>query len=74
MIDRFPEMRFWVAQNKSVPLEILEILARGPDASVRRMVAMKNRLSRALIDTLARDEDATVRQRIAYNKKTPIEV
>jgi hypothetical protein len=26
LIERFPEMRFWVAQNKTLPLSVLEIL------------------------------------------------
>jgi hypothetical protein len=70
IIDRFPEMQFWVAQNKTVPLEILEVLAQSQDSSVRVMVAPKNRLSHALINALARDSDSAVRQRIAYNKET----
>jgi hypothetical protein len=40
VISRFPEMREWVAYNKTVPLNILEILARDENESVRAAVAM----------------------------------
>lgn len=35
----FPEKAFWVAQNKTVPLEILEQLSKNTDTTVRAMVA-----------------------------------
>lgn len=74
VIKRFPDMRIWVAQNKTVPLEILSILARDEDSAVRAFVAMKNKLSMDLFKLLASDSDDFVRERIAFNKNTPIEV
>jgi hypothetical protein len=71
IIDRFPEMRVWVAHNKTVSLEVLSVLARDVDPTVRLIVAMKNKLSYDLFFLLASDVDDGVRQRIAYNKKTP---
>jgi hypothetical protein len=47
IIDRFPQMRFWVAQNKTVPLPILEVLRRDPDERVRSMVRAKRSWARA---------------------------
>ncbi|GAB1644409.1 hypothetical protein [Krasilnikovia sp. MM14-A1259] len=47
VIDRFPQMRFWVAQNKTVPLSILEVLRRDPDERVRSMVRAKRSWARA---------------------------
>ena len=41
VIRRWPDLRFWVAQNKTVPLEILEILAKDPDPKVPDMVSRK---------------------------------
>ena len=38
LIEAYPESRFWVANNKTVPLEILRILASDQDAKVRTMV------------------------------------
>lgn len=71
VVSRFPEMREWVAHNRTVPLEVLEVLARDSSASVRATVAEKRKLSLELFDVLSRDRDELVRQRIAYNKKTP---
>jgi hypothetical protein len=74
VIKRFPEMRFWVAQNKTVAMEILFCLASDPDANVRTMVAMKHKLSKELMTLLANDVNSSVRQQIASNKKTPDEI
>jgi hypothetical protein len=71
VIARYPEMRRWVAQNKTVPLRILEVLAVDPEPAVRFAVAMKNKLTQELFVTLAKDPDSSVRQRIAYNKNVP---
>jgi hypothetical protein len=74
VIERYPDMRIWVAHNKTIPLEVLEVLARDPDAEVRLAVAMKNKLSGELFWLLANDTEEGVRQRIACNKKTPVEI
>lgn len=74
VISRFPEMREWVAHNKTVPIEILDVLARDEVVSVRAAVADKRKLSVELFELLAQDRDELVRQRVAYNKKAPIKV
>jgi hypothetical protein len=71
VIDQFPDMRQWVAHNKTVPISILEILAKDLDSDVRFAVAMKRKLTPELFELLARDPNESVRQRIAYNAKTP---
>ena len=43
IIDRYPDMRVWVAQNKTVPLDILGLLRHDPDERVRSMVRAKDR-------------------------------
>ena len=47
VIERFPEMRSWVAHNKTVPLEILEILRQDPDEQVQWAVRQKRSWARA---------------------------
>ena len=74
VIQRFPDMRFWVAQNKTVPIEVLEVLARDPDPRVRSMVAMKNKLTKELFALLSTDQDDAVRARVAHNRKVPSEI
>jgi hypothetical protein len=54
IVDRFPEMRFWVAQNKTVPLSILEVLRDDPDEQVRSMVRAKGTWRRAHPDDTKR--------------------
>jgi hypothetical protein len=74
VIERFPEMRRWGAQNKTVPVEVLTALASDSDPHVRLMEAMKNKLTNELFALLAADQDDAVRARIAYNKNVPVEI
>jgi hypothetical protein len=74
VIRCFPDMRFWVAQNKTVPVEVLAVLAHDPDSRVRSMVAMKNKLTDDLFMLLATDQDDSVRASLAHNKKVPSEI
>src|SRR5262249_30672705 len=53
VIDDHPDMRFWVAQNKTVPHSVLERLAVDPDSRVRWMVARKRKAGAALLAALA---------------------
>jgi len=71
LIEEHPRSRFWVAQNKTVPLTILKRLAADEDPQVRGMVAMKRKLDEETFRRLAADADASVRMRIAGNAKTP---
>jgi hypothetical protein len=71
VIARFPDMRVWVAHNKTVPLEILRGLAHDPQADVRAAVAMKRKLDDSLFELLSGDRDDSVRLRLACNRKTP---
>jgi len=64
VIKKYPDMREWVAHNKSIPVEIMEILADDADERVRFNVATKNRLPEHLHLKLAKDSDSSVRQRI----------
>ena len=68
VVEKYPEMKEWVARNKTVPMQVLDQLALDVDPRVRVAVAMKNKLSNDLMLTLAKDSDPSVRERIAYNK------
>jgi len=69
VVARMPEMRFWVAQNKTVPVEILGLLVDDPDARVRDMVARKRKLPEHLQFRLAGDSDSGVRAALAANAR-----
>ena len=71
IVETMAEMRFWVAQNKTVPVEILSRLACCDDPHVRRMVARKRKITEPIAILLARDADETVRVGLAYNAKLP---
>lgn len=71
VIERYPEMRFWVAQNKTVPLRILELLVEDPDDNVRFMVANKRKATPDILAKLARDKHESVRAAVASNRSTP---
>lgn len=74
VISRYPDMRQWVAHNKTVPIDILAVLARDPDNHVRLMVAMKRKLTQEILETLAVDNDESVRLRVAMHRRTSREV
>jgi hypothetical protein len=74
LIREYPEMRFWAAHNKTVPVEILATLAGDPDPRVRRLVAMKRKATPEVLYRLAGDQHEGVRMAVAWNRRTPREV
>ena len=74
VISKFPEMKEWVAHNRTVPLNILNILSQDMNDSVRATVASKRKLSPELFELLSKDRSEVVRERVAYNKKAPIHI
>ncbi|WP_080966508.1 hypothetical protein [Variovorax paradoxus] len=73
VIENYPELRQWVAHNKTVPLEILKYLVENHPGT-NLFVADKRKLSPELFDILSRDENYLVRERIAINAKTPLHI
>ena len=69
VVAQFSDMRFWVAQNKTVPMEILAILADDSDGHVRHMVASKRKLSSPLQMKLSADREESVRRALVGNQK-----
>lgn len=71
VVAAHPDLRFWVAQNKTVPSSVLRVLAADPDPKVRHMVASKRKCEPDLLARLAADPDSAVRLAVAYNPNTP---
>ncbi|WEF35469.1 hypothetical protein [Pseudoduganella chitinolytica] len=67
IIETCPERRIDVAQNRTIPDEIMRILASCDDPTVRSLIAQKRRLTLDMFPLLARDPDETVRRAIAAN-------
>lgn len=74
VIRRYPDMHFWVTQNKSVPNEILEELIENPEWRVRHMIASKNKISETIQKKLAIDKEVFVRSALVRNKKIRLNV
>ncbi|MDB4759719.1 HEAT repeat domain-containing protein [bacterium] len=74
VVTRMPDMRFWVAQNKTVPVAVLEQLADDPNSRVRDMVARKRKIPETLQIKLAADTEPSVRSALAYNAKVTARV
>ncbi len=73
IIDMYPEFRTWVIHNKTIQIEILEILSKNPNPDVRLSVARKRKISEKIKFDLAQDIDENVRFALMSNTKLNIE-
>jgi hypothetical protein len=71
VIKHHPDLRKWVAHNKTVPLSIVRLLIDDPDPSTRSWVARKRKLDRAMFVALVVDADSSVRHALCTNAKIP---
>ncbi len=71
VIRDHPDLRRWVAHNKTLSSELLRILAADVDPAVRWVVAMRRAAPPEVLRALAADPDVSVRGRVATNAKTP---
>ncbi|ANY23612.1 hypothetical protein [Gordonia terrae] len=71
IISEVPEYRAFVVQNKTLPLDVLRILAQDVDRDVRFTVAMRRAAAKdeTIARLLASDSDAGVRAALAKNPK-----
>ena len=74
LIEKYPHMRIWVARNKTIPIEVINILSKDEDSLVRDSIASKYPLSREIYLMLSKDKDESVRGRLIYNKKLPLDI
>jgi hypothetical protein len=71
IIGAHPEMRTWVAHNKTVPMTIIKLLIEDSDPATRSWVARKRKLDRSMFVKLSADADEGVRFALANNTKLP---
>lgn len=74
LIRDYPDMRTWVAHNKTIPEVIIRKLAFDKDPHVRLTIAMKRKTPSDIKKALSQDECESVRRAIAMNKKTSQEI
>ncbi|ADU15335.1 hypothetical protein [Asticcacaulis excentricus] len=74
LLTKDADVRYWVAHNRTVPIEILEILSNDPDAKVRERVAGKGKIARTIsfLEHFSKDSEEKIRRKIALNKFTPV--
>lgn len=70
VITNYPNMREWVAHNKTIPDSIIRKLSSDLNSKVRYMLASKRKTPGDVKEALSKDEDESVRMAIANNKKT----
>ncbi|MBL4819320.1 MAG: hypothetical protein JKY15_08905 [Deltaproteobacteria bacterium] len=71
VIADYPDMRKWVAHNKSIPDEIIRMLVFDEDWSVRHTIARKRKTPPDVLVILAKDIDEGVRRLVSVHRKTP---
>ncbi|MFZ5273777.1 hypothetical protein [Enterobacter asburiae] len=74
LINEYPEMRVWVARNRTIPKKIVDILSKDPSPLVRDAICSKYPLDMELYVLFSKDMDEGVRSRLTYNKSTPLSI
>ena len=69
IIEKHPDFKQWVVHNKTVPMEILEILTLDSDPNVRGAVARKRKMNDKIFRALSKDKDENVRYALMCNTK-----
>ena len=74
IVHGHPEMKEWVAHNKTVPPPIFRLLSQDLDPKVRMAVATVRRAGDDILRLLAADPNSSVRRAVAFNAKAPRDV
>ena len=69
VIEKYPDFKKWVIHNKTIQIEILEILANDNDPKIRSEVARKRKINDVIFEKLSIDFDEEVRYALLYNTK-----
>ncbi|GEM48141.1 HEAT repeat domain-containing protein [Deinococcus cellulosilyticus] len=70
VIEHHPDMVRWVAHNKSIPKELIRLLAQHPDSDVRFFIAAKRKTPQDVLQKLTRDLCDSIRMQVAVNAKS----
>ncbi|MGS2871677.1 hypothetical protein [Enterobacter huaxiensis] len=74
LIEKHPEMRVWVARNRTIPREIIGRLSKDNDPIVRDAICSKYPLDMDIYLLLSKDSDEGIRARLTYNKGLPLAI
>jgi hypothetical protein len=73
VIEKYPDHKEWVIYNKTVQIEILELLTSDRNPSIRSAVARKRKINDKIFETLAKDKDENVRYALMCNTTLSID-
>jgi len=73
IIENYPNFKHWVIQNKTIQIEILEILCADKDSNIRAEVARKRKINDKIFNILSHDYDEKVRYALMCNTKLTID-
>lgn len=71
LVEDYPEMRFWVAHNRTVPEQILRILAVDPEWRVRHRVASRRSCPSGILELLSNDTHDSIASLVAGHPNVP---
>lgn len=69
VIQKFPDLKEWVIHNKTIQIEILELLAKDFNPKVRACVANKRKINDLIFNLLKSDVSEDVRSSLLHNTK-----
>ena len=72
LIENHPDMKVWVARNKSIPMEIINILSLDNDPVIRDAISSKYPLDIEIYQLFSKDADEGIRAKLTYNKGLPL--
>jgi hypothetical protein len=73
VIETFPDFKTWVIHNKTIQIEILELLSKDLNPDVRSAVARKRKINENIKIGLSKDIDENVRFALMSNTKLNLE-
>lgn len=73
VIENYPDFKTWVIHNKTIQIEILELLSKDINPNVRSAVARKRKINEKIITELSKDIDENVRFALMSNTKLNLE-
>ena len=73
IIEMYPEFKIWVIHNKTIQIEILELLSKDLNPDVRSAVARKRKINENIKIDLSQDIDENVRFALMSNTKLNLE-
>lgn len=71
LVEDHPDMRYWVAHNRTVPEEVLRILAADPEWRVRHRVASRRSCPSDILELLSNDTHDSIASLVAGHQNTP---